>query len=66
MLYPKQTDRPLYRALVTQIGALGVPLVEWQRLKEEPLADAYDLVTPRAHLLLLTVAVLGKSITAPW
>ena len=46
VLYPKPTDKPLYHALVTQISALGVPVVQnWQTVKEAPLADAYDLVS---------------------
>jgi len=43
--YPKRTDKPLYRGLVTQLEALGVRFVEPDELLEGgALRGRFDLV----------------------
>ena len=45
MCYPKRTDKPLYRGLVTQLEALGVRFVEPDELLEGgALAGRFALV----------------------
>ncbi len=45
MCYPKRTDKPLYRGLVTQLEALGVRFVEPDELLEGgALRGRFDLV----------------------
>lgn len=33
VVYPKPTDKPLYKGLVTQAKALAVPLLSWEEIK---------------------------------
>ena len=45
MVYPKRTDKPLYRGLVTQLEALRVPFRAAEDLADGPdLAQRYDVV----------------------
>ncbi len=49
MCYPKRTDKPLYRGLVTQLEALGVRFVGAEELLEGgPLRGRFDLVLDAA------------------
>lgn len=41
--YPKRTDKPIYRGLVTQLESLAVPFVEAEELPDQ-LRISYDLV----------------------
>jgi NAD(P)H-hydrate epimerase len=43
-VYPKRTERPLYRGLVTQCAALGIPFVELEQLQGRPLSSRADVV----------------------
>lgn len=43
MCYPKRTDKPLYRSLVAQLEALGVPFLEAEAVQARPLAQQCDL-----------------------
>lgn len=42
--YPKQTDRPLYKGLVTQCQGLGLKFVSCEELQVSPLRERYDVV----------------------
>jgi hypothetical protein len=46
VVYPKRTDKPLYRGLVTQCSALGIPFLEAQQLlgQGQGLAGRADVV----------------------
>lgn len=44
VVYPKQTDKPLYRGLVTQCQALGIPLTDLAQLAGAPLSARADVV----------------------
>ncbi|KAL4858803.1 Pyridoxine/pyridoxamine 5'-phosphate oxidase 1 [Chlorella vulgaris] len=42
--YPKPTDRPLYKGLVTQCRSLGIAFVGADELESAPLSERYDVV----------------------
>ena len=42
--YPKQTKKPLYEGLVTQLKSLYIPFVEAEQLQQQPLRESYDVV----------------------
>ncbi len=44
LFYPKQTDKPLYKGLVTQLKALNIPMPSIDDLKLKPLREQYDIV----------------------
>lgn len=70
LCYPKRTDKPLYRGLVTQCESLGIPFLEAEALLQRALPDAYDVIidavfgfsfkgTPRAPFDALLGHVAG-------
>jgi NAD(P)H-hydrate epimerase len=42
--YPKQTKKPLYEGLVTQLKSLYIPFIEAEQLQQQPLQESYDVV----------------------
>ena len=42
--YPKQTDKPLYKGLVTQLKSLNITMPSIDEVKLKPLREHYDLV----------------------
>ncbi|KAF5827426.1 YjeF N-terminal domain-containing protein, partial [Dunaliella salina] len=45
IVYPKPTDKPLYKGVVTQAHALQMPLLSWVDVQAAgPLAQQYDVV----------------------
>ena len=42
--YPKQTDKPLYHGLVTQLQSLQIPFVTAEDLAAAPLKQQADIV----------------------
>ena len=42
--YPKRTDKPLYKGLVTQLESLSIPFLDAEQLQQHALAEQYDLV----------------------
>ena len=44
LFYPKQTDKPLYKGLVTQLKSLNIPMPSIDEVKLKPLREQYDLV----------------------
>ena len=44
MCYPKRTDKPLYKGLVTQLESLSIPFPDAEQLQQHSLAERYDLV----------------------
>jgi len=45
IVYPKPTDKPLYKGLVTQAHALKLPMLSWVDVQAAgPLAQQYDVV----------------------
>ena len=44
LFYPKQTDKPLYKGLVTQLKSLNIPMPSIDDIKAKPLRDQFDVV----------------------
>lgn len=44
LFYPKQTDKPLYKGLVTQLRSLNIPMPSIDDIKSQPLRDQFDIV----------------------
>ena len=44
LFYPKQTDKPLYKGLVTQLKSLNIPMPSIDDIKAKPLKDQFDVV----------------------
>lgn len=44
LFYPKQTDKPLYKGLVTQLKSLDIPMTSIDDVKLKPLQEQYDIV----------------------
>lgn len=44
LFYPKQTDKPLYKGLVTQLKSLNIPMPSVDEVKLKPLREQYDVV----------------------
>lgn len=44
LFYPKQTDKPLYKGLVTQLKSLNILMPSIDEVKIKPLREQYDIV----------------------
>lgn len=44
LFYPKQTDKPLYKGLVTQLKSLNILMPSIDDIKAKPLRDQFDVV----------------------
>lgn len=44
LFYPKQTDKPLYKGLVTQLKSLNIPMPTIDDITAKPLRDQFDVV----------------------
>ena len=44
VFYPKQTDKPTYKGLVTQLKSLGISMLSPEQMESKPLRDQFDLV----------------------
>ncbi|DBA81800.1 TPA: Pyridoxine/pyridoxamine 5'-phosphate oxidase 1, chloroplastic, variant 2 [Trebouxia sp. C0004] len=44
LFYPKQTDKPLYKGLVTQLKSLKIPMPSIDDIQAKPLREQFDVV----------------------
>ena len=44
LFYPKQTDKPLYKGLVTQLKSLNIPMPSIDDIQAKPLREQFDVV----------------------
>ena len=44
LFYPKQTDKPLYKGLVTQLKSLNIPMPSIEDIQAKPLREQFDVV----------------------
>lgn len=44
LFYPKQTDKPLYKGLVTQLKSLNIPMPTIDDITAKPLREQFDIV----------------------
>ena len=44
LFYPKQTDKPLYQGLVTQLKSLNIPMPSIDDIQSKPLREQFDAV----------------------
>lgn len=56
-MYPKPTDKPLYKGLVTQAKALNLPLHSWADIKVG-LMLVFTLCVQRVSILILCKIIL--------